>query len=79
MPKFRFKLKITKLMNSNTHIRVLILKWKLRDWTYPNYTEKKVFLWLNLSQITRVDTIQYNTNFNWHSLKRGLFSDNDNH
>ena len=30
--------------NSNTHIRVSILKRKLRDWRYPNDTEKKVSL-----------------------------------
>ena len=38
MPKFWFKL------NSNTQIRVSILKRKLRNSRYPNYTEKKVFL-----------------------------------
>ena len=30
--------------NSKTHIRVSILKRKLWNWRYPNYTEKKVFL-----------------------------------
>ena len=59
MPKFRFKLKIRKSMEFQyAHSHVSILKRKLRDWRYPNYTEKKVFLMTQPVSIYAGNTIQ---------------------